>query len=420
LLPSERAGATKPLSEHLSDFERALLAKGTTEKQAKLAANRARRIVEGSKLRNIANITAGKVESYISELRRGSDSEASVSERTSNFYLGAMNQFCRWLVSDGRATQNPITRLKKVAVTDAARRRPLSEEEQASLIQATEDGPERFGMSGKERALLYHLALGTGFRASELFSLTAASFDLDSNPPTVALSATDTKNKRDVIQPITKELTAALKPLINQKKPSEAAFRMPKSFDTADMLREDLAAAREAWLKEAKTEAERNEREKSGFLKPETDQGRADFHSLRHTFGTALARAGVVPKVAMDLMRHSDINLTMRLYSHTVVADRAKALERLPRIGRREQPAAMTGTDGTERNRASVFPLCFPESERFQSIGEDSGGPKRREPREAQTLPDQEKAAFSGAKTRKPPVGFEPTTCGLQNRCSAN
>ncbi|MDA1166324.1 MAG: tyrosine-type recombinase/integrase [Planctomycetota bacterium] len=28
-----------------------------------------------------------------------------------------------------------------------------------------------------------------------------------------------------------------------------------------------------------------------------------DFHSLRHTFGTNLARAGVAPKVAQELMR---------------------------------------------------------------------------------------------------------------------
>jgi hypothetical protein len=102
-----------------------------------------------------------------------------------------------------------------------------------------------------------------------------------------------------------------------------------------------------------------------------------DFPSLRHTFGTALARAGVAPKVAMDLMRHSDINLTMRLYSHTVVADWAKALEKLPRIKQQEQPAAVTRTDGVERNRASVFPHCFPRFERFRSIDEDSGGLKR-------------------------------------------
>ena len=54
-----------------------------------------------------------------------------------------------------------------------------------------------------------------------------------------------------------------------------------------------------------------------------------DFHSLRHTFGTMLAKRGVHPKVAQDLMRHSTINLTMNLYTHTILDDRAKATEGL-------------------------------------------------------------------------------------------
>ena len=52
------------------------------------------------------------------------------------------------------------------------------------------------------------------------------------------------------------------------------------------------------------------------------EEGRVlDFHSLRHTFGTNLARAGVAPKVAQELMRHSDINLTMMTYTHVGLYD---------------------------------------------------------------------------------------------------
>ena len=43
-----------------------------------------------------------------------------------------------------------------------------------------------------------------------------------------------------------------------------------------------------------------------------------------------LARGGVHPKVAQDLARHSDINLTISRYSHTELAERAKALACLP------------------------------------------------------------------------------------------
>ena len=47
-----------------------------------------------------------------------------------------------------------------------------------------------------QRATLYHLAAETGLRASELWSLTAASFSLDACPPTVTVQAAYTKNRR--------------------------------------------------------------------------------------------------------------------------------------------------------------------------------------------------------------------------------
>ena len=40
------------------------------------------------------------------------------------------------------------------------------------------------------------------------------------------------------------------------------------------------------------------------------------FHGLRHGFGSLLASNGVHPRVAMELMRHSEFRLTMEIYSH--------------------------------------------------------------------------------------------------------
>ena len=45
-----------------------------------------------------------------------------------------------------------------------------------------------------------------------------------------------------------------------------------------------------------------------------------------------LAASGVHPKTAMDLMRHSDINLTLGLYTHTLIEDRARATACLPDV----------------------------------------------------------------------------------------
>ena len=72
-------------------------------------------------------------------------------------------------------------------------------------------------------------------------------------------------------------------------------INMPEK--TADMLKMDLKAAGIDYQDEA---------------------GRYfDFHALRGELGTLLSASGTHPKVAQSIMRHSDINLTMSLYTHS-------------------------------------------------------------------------------------------------------
>lgn len=84
------------------------------------------------------------------------------------------------------------------------------------------------------------------------------------------------------------------------------------------------------------------------FLAYVDDAGRfADFHSLRHTFLSNLARSGVHPKLAQALARHSTITLTMDRYSHTVLGEQGEAVEALPSLaGATTQVQQATGTDG--------------------------------------------------------------------------
>ena len=55
-------------------------------------------------------------------------------------------------------------------------RRLLSPEEAARVVQAAASGPDAGGRTGPDRAVLYHLALGTGFRRKELATLTPERF----------------------------------------------------------------------------------------------------------------------------------------------------------------------------------------------------------------------------------------------------
>ncbi len=67
----------------------------------------------------------------------------------------------------------------------------------------------------------------------------------------------------------------------------------------------------------------------------------ADFHALRKTFITNLARAGVSPKNAQILARHSDINLTMNVYTMLGIVDQVSAVEALPPIPNTEKAVAV-------------------------------------------------------------------------------
>jgi integrase len=54
------------------------------------------------------------------------------------------------------------------------------------------------------------------------------------------------------------------------------------------------------------------------------------LHALRKTFGTALVLNGEQPRVVMEAMRHSDLKLTMRLYTDAGQLPVGAALARLP------------------------------------------------------------------------------------------
>ena len=74
----------------------------------------------------------------------------------------------------------------------------------------------------------------------------------------------------------------------------------------------------------------------------------ADFHALRMTYGTILAKSGVNVRTAMELMRHTDIRLTTKVYTDPTLLNTASAVQSLPRLGKGKDAIKQkaTGTDG--------------------------------------------------------------------------
>ena len=73
------------------------------------------------------------------------------------------------------------------------------------------------------------------------------------------------------------------------------AFHLAQETNLARMLREDLAEARNQWIKEAKDNPqEYSQRQQSDFLADVNHEGEIfDFHCLRHTCGAWLAMPSI-------------------------------------------------------------------------------------------------------------------------------
>lgn len=353
--PAEEAAKT-PLLTHLSDFRQHLEDKGSAERHARMTETRVRAVIDGCGFVRVRDVNADAVESWLAN--RVAADEFGVSTR--NGYLVAIKSFCNWLVKTRRRSDNPLSHLARLNPAADVRvvRRAADPDELARLLDAARVGEPFRGLSGEDRAMLYCVAIETGLRVGELASLTVASLELDGEVPTVTVEAAYSKRRRNDRQPIRTELAARLKTWLKRRNvASEGVVKLPDPEArlwpgpwhevAAKMLRRDLKAARNAWLEETKDPKEIKRRDESDFLAFENSAGRRlDFHSLRATFATSLARAGVSPQSAQRLMRHSDINLTVRHYTHLTIRDQADDLDRLPPMPESAVPNVATGTDG--------------------------------------------------------------------------
>jgi integrase len=327
------AAERRPLAEHLDDWANALTAKGVTTKQIAGLKSRVTAMAGATKANRLSDITASDFQAALGRLREG-DKPRSI--QTVQHYLRAMKQFTRWLHADGRLRDDPLAHLAGFnPATDRRReRRPLDTGELHWLITTTESAPMWRKLGGADRAMLYRVAVGTGFRASELRSLTPASFRLDDDAPGVLLKAGSSKHRRDDLQPIRTDLAELLRKWLAGRDAQEPLWPGRWNEKAAAMLRCDLRRARARWIRDTFCPAERRKRRDSDSLAILDANGHVvDFHALRATYITALVKGGASVKVAQQLARHSDPKLTMNVYTSLGIHDLGGALDALPNVG---------------------------------------------------------------------------------------
>jgi len=444
----------RPLAEHVEDYRRQLLAKGDTEKHARQTARYVEAVLVGCKFVFIPDVVASAVAEFLHGLRldpvrpdlppgqelftkgevvallgvhptgfslllrraclHGTATGNGKARRypratvealldrncrgrgpsTSNAYLTAVKGFTHWLVRDRRTGTGPLTILSRVnANADVRRsRRALHEPDLRALLNAAAESASVFrGLDGPARSMLYAVGMTTGFRAGELATLEPGSFTLDGEQPTATVKAGYSKNRRTSVQPLPPGVALALRGYLDGRPAGEPVWPGSWAEDAADMLRIDLEAA--------------------GIPFADAEGRVCDFHALRHSYITLLQRSGVHPKVAQELARHSDINLTMRTYTHAHLHDLAGAVDGLPALlptGRPGEIAVLkaTGTDGA----------CTLLARPVGSGGENMGAVENSEGGKGQPTIGRNPLPVKGVGTDCDPVGVEERTAPRRTR----
>jgi integrase len=305
-------GVQAIIEEYRRDLER----RGRCRRYCKETASQLNAMI--GDLKNLGACTPQHLRRRLNRLK---DGEASA--RTRNLHRSAVRTFFGWLMRQGRWGFNPAAQVDTARVVEPKReRRALLPEEEARLLAA----------APPHRALVYLTALRTGLRRGELGKMVWNDLALDADARTFRVQARNAKNRREAVLPLAPDAAAALRRERAARGQVDGAARVFPRVPGTDTLRRDLEAARTAWVEEARGDERQRRARNRDFLAYHDSDGRhLDFHALRVSFGTSLARAGVRLQEAQRLMRHSTPVLTANAYTKLELHDLRGAVERLDR-----------------------------------------------------------------------------------------
>jgi integrase len=328
--------SSEPLKVHLADYERSLIASEVSESYRANVLRAVRRVAGECGFATLTDFERESVEGWLAA-RLGD--QPPLSARSRNYYRESVIAFLNWAVAGKRLMSHDLDRLPKADVKSDPRRkrRSLTQAELVRLLAVASERPlndartvrrgkakgeavaklttkneQRLRNLGRERALIYKTLVLTGLRLDELRTLAVAQLDFTPGFAFLQLDAVDEKSKEGSSIALRDDIADDLRQWIidTKREGTHLLFRVPSGLRR--ILDRDLKAA--------------------GIPKRD-DRGRTiDVHAMRTTFGTLMSRAGVSPRTAQQAMRHSDIKLTMGVYTDPRLIDTREAVEKLPAL----------------------------------------------------------------------------------------
>jgi integrase len=173
---------------------------------------------------------------------------------------------------------------------------------------------------GDRLEALYVLAITTGMRQGELLGLRWQDVDLERRQLQLVRQLKTRQSRRAVVLP---QLAATA--LVDHR------VRQAAEREQQGVLWEDHGLVFPNTV--GRPLNPHNLRQRSFFpLLARADLPRIRFHDLRHSCATLLLSEGVHPKIVSDLLGHSQIGITLDLYSHVTATMQAVAAEAMGRL----------------------------------------------------------------------------------------
>ncbi|MEM6911490.1 MAG: site-specific integrase [Verrucomicrobiota bacterium] len=285
-------------------------------------------------------------------------------------YLNTFNAFLNWLVKTGRIESNPLARVEQVETRGKERRvrRVLTEDEFHRLLE----------VSPPERRLTYVMGAFTGLRKGELRQMEWRDLSLDGDLPFVRARAATTKNKKTEPIPLHHDLVEVLRDERRKRVHEGMGENILQIEPRTRYWKRDLAAAGVPY---------------------KDDCGEVfDFHSLRHTFGTGLAKANTSVPTSMRAMRQSDPKLTLDRYVYANALPLAESINKIPGFLKKNAPEN-SPLDALESGQSGHSPsLAVSDCQKSSSGTASESGSLHPNPQNY------------GERQMEPAVGLEPTT----------
>ncbi len=303
----QRDVAQKPLLELLDIWVTTGLAPDVGRKHRTYCKNRPARVFEECTWERVSDVNAKGFEEW-----RAKQHRQGAKAKTLNEYLGHLRSFFGWLEEREMIGVNPLKSVKLLRIEKEDSQRAFTMNELSQLIAAVP----------RYRACLYRIAAFTGLRKAELKALTWSRITLDGVKPLIELEPSKTKNRKGGTLPLHPEALEAFQEL-RSLCPEEATFVFFKGVTQMPRFYKDLALA---------------------GIEAEDNRGRGlVFHSFRRTWATILNSSGIAPRVAMELMRHSDLRLTMSTYNDSNMLPLMRELEKVPSLKSSLKSSLKTG-----------------------------------------------------------------------------